>query len=125
VVEILFRLPLDSERNRRPDVAFVSSQRWPLDRPFSLTDNAWDVVPDLAVEVISPTDRVEELADKINEYLAVNVRQVWVVYPAQKMVQVYESRSLIRGLFGPDELDGGAILPGFRVSIATFFPPTN
>jgi Uma2 family endonuclease len=124
-VEVLFRLPLESERNRRPDVAFVSSQRWPLDRPFSLTENAWDVVPDLAIEVVSPTDRVEELADKIIDYFAANVRQVWVILPALKMVYVYESQTVIRGLFGSDELDGGAVLPGFRVSIASFFPPTK
>ncbi len=42
-------------RNRRPDLAFVSFDRWPIDRPMSSRDNAWDVVPDLAVEVTSPT----------------------------------------------------------------------
>jgi Uma2 family endonuclease len=69
-VEVLFRIPLtkDSSRQRRPDIAFVSSKRWPLDRPKSLRDDAWDVVPDLAVEVISPTDRASDLLDKVFEY---------------------------------------------------------
>jgi Uma2 family endonuclease len=122
--ETLFRLPLDPERNRRPDVAFVSFQRWPEDRPFSLTDNAWDVVPDLAIEVISPTDRVEELADKIHEYFSATVRQVWVVYPHRKWVQVYESLADTRGLSSSDQLDGGIVLPGFSVTVGSLFPPT-
>src|SRR5262245_24643469 len=62
--EMLFRLPLNGSRHRRPDVAFVTFQRWPKNQPMSLTENAWDVVPDLAVEVISPTDLVYELMQK-------------------------------------------------------------
>ena len=54
VTETLFRLALPVDRNRRPDVAFVSFERWPKDRPMVYRDNAWDVVPDLAVEVVSP-----------------------------------------------------------------------
>jgi Uma2 family endonuclease len=56
VVECLIKLPPPVNRNRRPDVAFVSFQRWAADRPLPLEENAWEVVPDLAVEVISPTD---------------------------------------------------------------------
>jgi len=70
VGEVLFRLPLteDSGRNRKPDVAFVSSQRWPRDRPRRISENAWDVVPDLAVEVVSPHDLAENLLDRVFEY---------------------------------------------------------
>ncbi len=84
VVEVLFRLPLtrDSSRNRRPDAAFVSSQRWPSDRPQPIGDNAWDVVPDLAVEVISPTDSAEDLLEKVKEYFQAGVHLVWLVYPS-------------------------------------------
>jgi Uma2 family endonuclease len=123
VVETLFRLPLQPERNRRPDVAFVSTARWPADRPFSFTDNAWDVVPDLAIEVISPTDRVEELTDKIFDYFAAGVRAVWVVHPLQKFVQGYDALTICRGLSEEDELDGREILPGFRINISSIFPP--
>src|SRR5262245_39344468 len=56
VGEVLFRLPLNPDRNRRPDVAFVSRDRWPVGRLQPPEDNAWDVVPNLAVEVISPND---------------------------------------------------------------------
>jgi Uma2 family endonuclease len=121
-VETLFRLPLVVGRNRRPDVAFVTYQRWARGRPIPPRDNAWDVVPDLAVEVISPTDVAEELMTKVQEYFQAGVRLVWVVYPLQGFVHVYEALTQIRGLTRADELDGGQVLPGFRLPLATLFP---
>ena len=123
VAEGLFRLSLsrDRNRNRKPDAAFISSRRWPRERPMPRTDNAWDVVPDLAVEVISPTDRVEELFEKIAEYFEAGVSLVWILYPNLQMVQVYESLTQVRGLIAADELDGGPVLPGFRTSVAALF----
>jgi Uma2 family endonuclease len=120
--EMLFRLPLNGSRTRRLDVAFVSYQRWPKDRPMTLTDNAWDVVPDVAVEVISPTDLVYEIMQKFDEYFRANVRLVWVVHPPQRRVYVYESPTQVRVLGPAEELDGGAVLPGFRLPLANLFP---
>lgn len=122
VHEVLFRLPLDRDRNRRPDAAFVSYERWPQGRPMPLAGNAWDVAPDLAVEVISPTDLVEELMDKVAEYFQAGVRLVWVVSPRLRLIQVYESLTQLRILTAADELDGGAVLPGFRTPVAALFP---
>ena len=78
VSEMLFRLPLkeDANRNRRPDVAYVSFDRWPSDRPKTIRDNAWEVVPDLAVEVISPSDFAEASFHKLLEYFQAGVRLV-------------------------------------------------
>jgi len=120
--EEIFRLPLDRDRNRRPDAAFISYQRWPKDRPMPLQGNSWDVAPDLAVEVVSPTDLVEELFDKVAEYFQAGVRLVWLVYPRLRLVQVYESLTQARGLSAADELDGGAVLPGFRTPVVALFP---
>src|SRR5689334_14612746 len=61
VVEVLFRLPLPRDRNRLPDVGYVSYDRWPRGRPIPERDNAWNVVPDLVSEVVSPTDPAEDL----------------------------------------------------------------
>ena len=61
--------------------AFDSFDRWPIDRPMSPTDEAWDVVPDLAVEVTSPIDLAEDLLHMVAEYFKAGVRMVWVVYP--------------------------------------------
>lgn len=119
--ETMFRLPLDRDRNRRPDVAFVSYARWPRGRDAE-NDNAWEVAPDLAVEVVSPTDRADEVAEKLVEYFQAGVRLVWVVYPIFRLIYVYESLTEVRGLTATDVLDGGAVLPGFRTPVAALFP---
>lgn len=125
VVEVLFRLPLaqDASRNRRPDIAFVSDERWPIDRPKSSRANAWDVVPDLTVEVISPNDFAQEQLEKVLEYFEVGVRLVWVVYPEQRHVCVYESPTKVRVLTSDDTLDGGVVLPGFQLRLDRLFDP--
>src|SRR5947209_16011977 len=53
ITEALFHLPTPVERDRRPDVAVVSYERWAKDRPMPATANAWDVVPNLAIEFVS------------------------------------------------------------------------
>jgi Uma2 family endonuclease len=123
VGEVLFRLPLtqDSGRNRKPDVAFVSRQRWPTDRPQPIGDNAWDVVPDLAVEVVSPTDPFEDVMDKVIEYFEADVRLVWVILPKQRRALVYDSADKVHQITMSDALDGGDVLPGFRLPLDRLF----
>jgi Uma2 family endonuclease len=121
VVEMLFRLPLERDRRRQPDVAFVSFKRWAKGRRHE-NDNAWEVAPDLAVEVVSPTDRAEDVMEKVVDYFQAGVELVWIIYPRLQMVYVYESLIKVRGLTPADTLDGGAVLPGFRTSIAALFP---
>jgi Uma2 family endonuclease len=125
VVETLFRLPLaeDRGRNRQPDVAFVSYQRWPADRPQPEDANAWDIVPDLAVEVISPRNLAEEILEKVLEYFRADVRLVWAVYPRQRMIFAFESPTRVQALSQTDTLDGGPVLPGFRLPLAGLFGP--
>lgn len=120
VAEVLFRLNLNGG-NRRPDGAFVSYQRWPKGKPIPLRDNAWDVVPDLTIEVISPNDLAEELMTKIDEYFRSDVKLVWVIYPATRLVQVYESLTRVGVLTQADELDGGKAVPGFRLPLTVLF----
>jgi Uma2 family endonuclease len=122
VTDTLFRLPAPLERNRRPDGAFVSYKRWPKGQPQGIRDNAWDVVPDLAIEVVSPTDYAEDLLTKVDEYFRAGVSLVWVAYPSLRLIQVYESMTRIRAVTATEELDGGAVLPNFRVAVATLFP---
>ena len=93
VGEVLFRLPLeeDAGRNRRPDVAYVSFDRWPADRPMPGRDNAWDVVPDLAVEVISPTDLAQETLQKVQRVLPGRCADSsGSSIPHERQVHVYE-----------------------------------
>jgi Uma2 family endonuclease len=127
VFEMLFRIPLakDTGRNRRPDLAYVSAERWPIDRPIPLRKDAWDVVPDLAVEVVSPTDIAEDLLGKVNEYFQAGVRLVWVVYPIQRCIHVYEAWNRIRVVTETDDLDGGEVLPGFGRTLDRLFGPVE
>ena len=121
IVEGLFHLPLPVDRNRRPDVAFVSYTRWPMGTPTDRKANAWEVVPELIVEIVSPTDQVEELMRKINEYFQAGVMLVWVVHVEQGLVYVYESPTRVVVLGRGDALDGGAVLPGFRLELSQLF----
>jgi Uma2 family endonuclease len=124
--EMLFKLPLGKDRNRRPDVAFVSYSRWPKYKPLPST-NAWDVLPEICVEVVSPNDLGDEIETKVGEYFAAGVSLVWVVYPRQESVYVYDSPSRARRLNRADTLDGSTVLPDFRLPLADLFlqpPPT-
>jgi Uma2 family endonuclease len=120
VPEALFILDAESNLRRRPDLAFVSAQRWPLDREIPESGD-WQVVPDLAVEVVSPNDLIRDILAKMREYFEMGVRQVWIVIPEEKQVYVYTSRTEVRILSSADELDGGTLLPGFRLPVATLF----
>lgn len=122
LMETLFRLPLPVDRNRRPDVAFASAKTI-AQAPTQLgSDNAWAIVPELMVEVVSPHDIAEEIIERLNEYFTAGTKLVWVVYPTQRLLYIYESPRQVRILGEVDELDGGPVLPGFRIPIASLFP---
>jgi Putative restriction endonuclease len=78
VNEVLFVLNAARTLNRRPDVAFVSYARWPTS--VVAREAAWNVVPDLAIEILSPTNLAEEIDRKITDYFQSGVRLVWVFY---------------------------------------------
>jgi Uma2 family endonuclease len=120
VAEMLFLLNRDTNLQRRPDIAVVTYARWARDLKVPQT-NAWDVVPDLAVEVVSPSNTANEIMGKIREYFQAGVRCVWVVYPAEEQVYVYRSTVKLHVLSKKDELDGEDILPGFRLPVAALF----
>jgi Uma2 family endonuclease len=122
VAETLFWLDRASKLKRRPDVAFVSARRWPMKRPVPGTE-AWDVIPDLTVEVISESNSANAVARKIEEYFKAGVSQVWVIYPSTSKIYVYDSPARVRILQLGDELDGGGVIPGFHVALSTLFEP--
>ena len=119
VTEVLFVLNATRNLNRRPDVAFVSYARWPTS--VVAREPAWNVVPDLAVEIVSPTNLAEEIDRRITDYFQAQVRLVWVLYPDSGRVYVYQSPTHVGILERTDTLDGGEILPGFRLTIAGLY----
>jgi Uma2 family endonuclease len=119
-VEVLFLLDPQKTIQRRPDAYFVSFQRWPEDKNIPHSD-PWQVVPDLAVEVISKTNQAEAILEKLEEYFQSGVSLVWVVYPSRKQIYVYTSPTQVQIVSATEELDGGTVLPDFRVPLSILF----
>lgn len=118
--EALFRIDAAANLERRPDVAFVANAQWPWNRRAPL-DSAWDIVPDLAIEVVNPSNTATEVVARVEEYLRAGVTRVWAVYPREPLILVYESPTSIHVLRPGDELDGAPLLPGFRLPLTTLF----
>lgn len=121
-VEMLFDLGPFVDRQRRPDVAFVSAERWPLHLQVPKTA-AWAMVPDLAIEIVSPSNPATEVAAKVDEYFRAGTKLVWIVYPNLEKVYVHHSPTKIEIFARGDDLDGGSVLPGFRLAVADLFGP--
>ena len=99
-----------------PDIAFVSHERIPDDM-----DKASPIPPDLAVEVVSPTDVLSRLVEKAFAYLEAGTHLVWVVEPKSKMVLVYRSETDIKLLTRNDTLTGEDVVEGFACPVAELF----
>jgi Uma2 family endonuclease len=115
--EMLFRLRSKPKLHRRPDAAYVSFERWPKGQRIP-KDNAWDVIPDLVVEVVSPNDYAVEILVKIREYFEAGVRRVWLIYIDEALVYEYDSPRSIRVLGREDVLEGGSVIPDFRLPLS-------
>jgi Uma2 family endonuclease len=79
------------------------------------------IAPDLAIEIVSSSNRRRDLIDKVNQFLDAGSRLVWVVNPIRKSVTVYRSRTDVTVLRYEDTLDGGDVLPGFSLPLSRLF----
>jgi Uma2 family endonuclease len=120
VTKGLFILDPMHSLGRRPDVAFVSTAKWPLDRPLPETGD-WELVPDLAIEVNSPNDVFLDVIAKMQEYFHEGVREVWIVVPSSRQIFVFASPAQVRIWTAGEELDGGSLLPGLRLPVGSLF----
>ncbi len=118
--KMLYRTNPAGKSQRRPDVSFVSYERWPRDRKADSKDH-WDVVPDLAVEVVSPTDLAENVMERIHEYCDAGVRRVWIVYASTRQVYVYSTPAIVKVLRMGESLDGEDVVLGFALPLDTLF----
>jgi Uma2 family endonuclease len=119
-VEMLFSIHPAKNLQRRPDVSFVSFERWPRGKPVPGT-SAWEVVPNSAVEVISPTNSANEVIEKLEDDFASGVQRVWVIYPVYPKVHDYDSTTSGRILTRADTLRGAEVLPGFELPLTELF----
>lgn len=103
---------------RCPDVTFVRNEKLPKEED---AHKFAEFIPDLAVEVLSPSDRMSFVSEKIHEFLRNGVPIVWLVDPVGKTVTEYRSLSEIKQYSGDDMISAEPVLPGFSCSISRFF----
>lgn len=103
---------------RGPDVAFVARSRIPSG---GVPEQFFPGPPDLAVEIVSPSNTAAEIQEKVLDYLAAGTREVWVVYPRTRTVAVHRTPREALLLGEGEALDGGEVLPGFRCPVEEVF----
>lgn len=113
--EVSYRMPKDRYNSREPDLSVSLVQR-PLVREGSVPH-----MPDLAVEVKSPSDSVKQHREKAHYYLANGSRLVWLIFPDQRIVEIYSADDEVEILTERDTLTGGDLLPGFQMPVAEIF----
>ncbi len=100
------------------DAAFVSNENLARVETF---EKFFPFAPDLAVEVLSPGNTVDEIEEKIALYFAAGARLVWVANPKRRTFAVYRSPHEVQILTEADTLNGGDVLPGFTYNLAKLF----
>ena len=107
---------------RAPDVAFVTSNRLPVE---DVPDGFIELAPDFVVEVVSPSDTANAVQTRIDDWLRAGSAIVWAVYPASHTVFIHRGLDHIERRSGDDELDAEPVLPGFRVRANEIFQPVG
>ncbi len=110
-----FLIARDPDTVRVPDVAFIRSERYQRTRRFI------PGAPDLAVEVVSPSDPSEEVEAKAQAWLDAGSLLVWVVWPETRSVTVHRPGQPVRILHEKDTITGENVLPGFECRVGEFF----
>ena len=109
---------LNPDTVRGADITFISNDRNAKRDP---TKTYLDVGPDLIVEVLSPSNSMSEMMEKLREYFEIDVRLVWLVDPEPRRVYAYRSLTDVRTFNETDTITGDDVLPGFSVEVARFF----
>ncbi len=108
----------DPDTVREPDIAFFSAEKVP---PGVRVTGYSETVPDLVVEVHSPSDSMREVHDKARMWLSYGVRLVWVVHPDTRTIDAHHQEHRVSTLTENDILDGVDVLPGFSCAISDLF----
>ena len=115
-VETGYRLRRGPDTVRGPDVSFVFRPR------VEGRGSGFPVgAPDIAVEVVSPSDTAAEVARKVAEYLAAGSQRVWVVYPAGRQVLIHRADGSVPSYGGDDVITDEELLPGFSLPLSEIF----
>jgi Uma2 family endonuclease len=113
-----YRLSRNPDTVRAADVSFIAKARIPKE---GMPLGFWPGAPDLAVETISPGDTLEEVDEKVADYLAADTRMVVLLTPRRKTVTVHRPGANPVVLREGDAFDAGDVVPGFRCNVADIF----
>ncbi len=114
-------LEISPSQVRIPDVSFISWERVPNRKLPEKT--IFDLAPDLAVEILSTSNTREEMARKLRDYFAAGCRLVWYVDPKSRTIRAYTSpKGCVRHTMS-QTIDGGDVLPGFKLPLRNLFQP--
>lgn len=108
---------------RVPDVSFIPWDRMPDEEEPE--EKIWAVTPALAVEVLSESNTKAEIDRKLSELFSSGCKLAWVIDPRTKSAKVYTSAKRYKELDKAGTLDGGRVLPGFKLPLADLFAATR
>ena len=117
-VEAGYILAYNPDTVRGPDVSYVRSERTPTK---GIPEGFWDLAPDLAVEVVSPSETAEDVREKVRDFLRAGTPLVWTVYPRTREVIVHTTDGLARTYGESDTLEFPDVLPEFSCTVAELF----
>jgi Uma2 family endonuclease len=111
---------MKSGNKRSPDISFVAKER--LQGLEELPDGFLEGAPDLAIEILSPTNTIEEIHAKLVEYFENGAQLVWIIHPNERYILVYRcAQEPDRLLKSTDFLDGEELIPSFSLPVAELF----
>jgi Uma2 family endonuclease len=116
--EVLYIVRRNPDRVRTADIAFLRQERVPS---LEARQHIMEVIPDLVVEILSKGDTIEEISDKIDDWLGAGVRMLWIVDPFRRTVTIYQPESDPTLLGEHGVLDGDPVVSGFRCPVAEIF----
>jgi Uma2 family endonuclease len=114
-----FVLSRNPDTVRAPDLAFITTERITA---AGVHKKYFEGAPDLAIEVVSPDDRINDVDAKAQDYLAAGAALVWVVNPRWRTVTAYAAGNDVRVFTEKDNLTAPSVLPGFSCRVAELFP---
>jgi Uma2 family endonuclease len=117
-VEAGFVLARNPDTVRGADVSYVRADRIP---PDGVPEAFWPMAPDLAVEIVSPSETADEVRAKVRDYLAAGTPLVWTIYPRTREVVVHTADGLARAYSDSDVIEHPDVLPGFTCPVAELF----
>ena len=111
--------PHDETQVRRADTAFHRLDQLSVEQ--ATAEGHCSVVPNIAVEVVSPNDSANDVNEKRIDWLEAGAQVVWVIHPIQQTVHAYRADGSVRDFRRTDTLTGEPVLPEFRVLVADLF----